>query len=98
VTPDILSASVAAAVSKEARHGREGADFEQVTEDVPSCSRPTAAISAVISQHSRLPCRCHTHEGRTTVAGKLCAINCRWVPASVLFFDIATQQAPEWSR
>jgi hypothetical protein len=75
VTPDVLSASVAATVSKEPRHGFQRADFEPVTEDIPGCSRPTAPISAVVSQHSHLLSRCHRHECRATVAGKLCAIN-----------------------
>jgi hypothetical protein len=88
VTPNVLSASVTAAVSKEPRHRCQGADFEPVAEDIPGCSRPTAATSAVISQHCRLPCRCHTHEGRPTVAGKLCAINFmlgRSVPRTCIF-------------
>jgi hypothetical protein len=97
VTADILLASVAAAVSKEPRHGFQGAEFEPVTEDIAGCSRPTAPVSAVVSQHCRLPCRCHAHEGRPTVAGKLCAINCRDGPANVLF-EIATQQEYEVDR
>jgi hypothetical protein len=58
VTPDVLSAGVAAAVSKKSRHGFQRADFQPVTEDIPGCVRPTAAIPAIIPQHLSLPCRC----------------------------------------
>src|SRR6476661_3089353 len=47
VATDILSPSVAAAVSKEPRHWAYRADFEPLTEHVTGCARPTASITVV---------------------------------------------------
>ena len=58
VATDVLSPSVAAAVSKEPRHWVHRADFEPVTEHVTGCARPTASITAVVPQHCRLRVRC----------------------------------------
>jgi hypothetical protein len=70
VTADVLSSSVAAAVSKEPRHGVHRADFKPVTEDIAGCARPTASISAVIPQHCRLPHRRHAPERRQPPAAE----------------------------
>jgi hypothetical protein len=58
VTPGVVSAGIAAAVSKKSRHGVQRADFEPVTEDIACCVRPAASIPAIIPQHCSLPCRC----------------------------------------
>ncbi len=58
VTTDVLSAGVAAAVSKKSRHRFQRADFQPVTEDIAGCVRPAAALPAIIPQHRSLPCRC----------------------------------------
>src|SRR4051794_26511277 len=57
VATDVLSPSVAAAVSKEPRHGVYRADFEPVTEHVTGCAWPTASITAGVPQHCRLRVR-----------------------------------------
>src|SRR6267142_1139155 len=46
VATDVLSPSVAAAVSKEPRHWAYLADFEPLTEQGTWCARPTPSISA----------------------------------------------------
>jgi hypothetical protein len=58
VAADVLSPSVAAAVSKEPRHRVYRADFEPVTEHVTWCARPTPSITTGVSQHRRLRARC----------------------------------------
>ena len=54
VATDILSPSVAAAVSKEARHGVYRAEFKPVTEHVTGCVPSTGAVTAVVPQHGCL--------------------------------------------
>ena len=54
VAADILSPSVAAAVSKEARRGVYRAEFKLVAEHVTGCVPPTGAVTAVVSQHGCL--------------------------------------------
>ena len=54
VAADVLSPSVAAAVSKEARHGVYRAEFKPVTEHVTGCVPPTGAVTAVVPQHGCL--------------------------------------------
>src|SRR6476659_9662416 len=56
VATDVLSPSIAAAVSKEPRHWAYRADFEPLTEHVTGCARPTASITVVVPQHCRLRC------------------------------------------
>ena len=51
VATDILSPSVAAAVSKEARHGVYRAEFKPVTEHVTGWVPPTGSMTAVVPQH-----------------------------------------------
>src|SRR5258708_10857542 len=58
VATDVLSPSVAAAVSKEPRHWAYLSDFEPLTEHVTGCARPTASITVVVPQHCRLRVRC----------------------------------------
>src|SRR5258706_11676578 len=58
VATDVISPSVAAAVSKEPRHWAYRADFEPLTEHVTGCARPTASITVVVPQHCRLRVRC----------------------------------------
>ena len=48
VATDILSPSVAAAVSKEARHGVYRAEFEPLTEHVTGWVPPTGSMTAVV--------------------------------------------------
>ena len=54
VATDILSPSVAAAVSKEARHGVYRTELKPVTEHVTGCVPPTSSITAVVPQHGCL--------------------------------------------
>ena len=51
---DVLSPSVAAAVSKEARHGVYRAELKLVAEHVTGCIPPTGSITAVVPQHGCL--------------------------------------------
>jgi hypothetical protein len=51
---DVLSPSVAAAVSKEARHGVYRAELKPVTEHVTGCVPPTSSITAIVPQHGCL--------------------------------------------
>ena len=58
VATDVLSPSVAAAVSKKSRHGFYRADIKPVTEHVTGCAPPTASITAVVPPHACLHYRC----------------------------------------
>ena len=54
VATDVLSPGVAAAVSKEARHGVYRAELKPVTEHVTGCVPPTSSITTVVPQHGCL--------------------------------------------
>src|ERR1700751_1240029 len=58
VATDVLSPSVATAVSKEPRHWARRADFEPLTEHVTGEVRPTPSITIVVPQHCRLRVEC----------------------------------------
>ena len=51
VAADVLRTGIAAAVSKEPRHGSYGTGLEPLTEYVARRARPTASITAVVPQH-----------------------------------------------
>src|SRR5438477_10628236 len=57
VATDVLSPSVAAAVSKEPRHCAYRTVFEPLTEHVTGCARPIPSITVVVPQHCRLRVR-----------------------------------------
>jgi hypothetical protein len=54
----VLLPGVAAAVSKESRHGVHRAEFEPATEHVTGCVRATATMSTIVPQHCHLRVRC----------------------------------------
>src|SRR6476620_6480101 len=54
MTADVLSPSVAAAVSKEARHGVYRAELEPVAEHVTGRVPAASSITAVVPQHGCL--------------------------------------------
>jgi hypothetical protein len=77
VATDVLSPSVAAAVSKEARHGVYRAEFKPVTEHVTGCVRPTGSITAVVPQQLLSP---------SAVSPTDCSPSCRRLCAPVKIF------------